>query len=83
MNKLNEIQKRLDNFKKAEEGNLIESQRKSQNRLKEMVNIHGIDCVSLASGLTEKTLKQYIQVKVPPSIKKDTVDKAEAILKGL
>lgn len=83
MNKLKEIAKRLEHYKATELKNLNESYLKSQNRLKGLVLEHGVQCVALASGLTENTVKQYTQVKVPPSIKKETIDKAEAILKGL
>ena len=54
-----------------------------QNRLKELVGQHGIECVALASGLTEGSLTQYLRVKIPQSISENTVTQAETVLKGL
>lgn len=54
-----------------------------QNRLKNLVDKHGIEFVAAATGLTMGTIRQYTRVSVAPAISLTTVERAELILKGL
>ena len=54
-----------------------------QNRLKALVESHGVRFVAMASGLTEKTLIQYVRVRSPQAISEATVTQAESVLEGL
>lgn len=51
-----------------------------QNRLKKLVDEHGVDCTALAGGYTINTLRQYLRVRWPFVIGEESVAKAEHIL---
>lgn len=54
-----------------------------QNRLRNLVDEHGLECVALAAELTEGTLQQYLRVKTAMAVNENTVVKAERILEGI
>lgn len=54
-----------------------------QKRLRKLIEDHGLECVSEATGLTVKTIQQYARVSVAPAISRSTIEKAEIILEGL
>lgn len=81
MNKLEIIKTRRKDFESGKYTSEIYND--LQARLKVLIAEHGYDCVSEATGLTVGTLRQYARVSVAPAISKDTVEKAEQILKGL
>lgn len=54
-----------------------------QDRLKLLVEKHGVDRVANAADLSVATLRQYIRVSVPPSISESSVKQAEVILQEL
>lgn len=51
-----------------------------QDRLKLLIDKHGIECVCLASGITENSLRQYTRSNTPVSIGENAVYQAEQIL---
>lgn len=53
-----------------------------QIALRELCSIYGIRCVSIASGWTESTIKQYLSAK-HPSIGLEQLLQAEEIFKQL
>lgn len=55
---------------------------KRQIALKELCSTYGIRCVSIASGWTESTIKQYLSAK-HPSIGLEQLLQAEEIFKQL
>lgn len=83
LEKTQEIKNRLVTQNKAEIDKTLDRYYDAQTRLKKLVKKHGTDHVSLASGLKIETLKQYINLRVPPAINMLTVEKAENVLKGL
>lgn len=80
---VSKIKARLVRYKTDQGVRLNAEYTDNQSRLRTLVEQHGLDVVALASELTTKTLKQYIVLSRPPAISKETVDKAESILKGL
>ena len=54
-----------------------------QDRLKALVEVHGIESVAVASGLSETTVRQYCRTRMPSTIGEKPVSEAEVILKGL
>jgi hypothetical protein len=51
-----------------------------QKRLKDMVEVHGVEIVAAACGLTMSTVNQYIRVKNPNNIGEESIAIAEQIL---
>mgnify|MGYP003632022911 CR=1 FL=1 len=79
--KINEIKSRLKKLKKS--GPDHKTYHVLQSRLRLMIKEHGLECVSAATGLTEKTIQQYARVSVAPAMSKATIDRAEIVLEGL
>jgi dephospho-CoA kinase len=79
--KLAQINKRV----KAYDANKFSHTKYEENQkvLKKLVDLHGVDAVSAATGLTLKTIQQYYRVSVAPPISTATIDKAETVLKDL
>lgn len=78
---LNKIEKARKAYEEdANQGQRIYKNR--QDRLKGLVEKHGLDKVVTASGLSKKTLEHYLRTSVAPSISESAVIKAETVLKG-
>ena len=81
MSKHEIILSRLKNY--DNQSKLIIARKDRQQRLKTLINDHGLADVALASGFNVTTLAQHVSAKIAPSIAEDKVIKAETILKGL
>jgi len=79
--KIKQIRSRVNKLKAG--GTNYKSYSELQKRLRKLVEVHGLECVSEATGLTVKTIQQYVRVSVAPAISKTTIEKAETILEGL
>ena len=80
-NKESVITKRL---KKYDKQSKVTAQRNDrQDRLKQLVEDHGVEMTALAGGFSVGTLEQYVRVVIAPSISEGSVIQAESILKGL
>ncbi len=79
MNKLQVIQKRRAKLT----GDVANPYADRQQRLKNLVDKHGVKFVAEASGLSENTLIQYVRTSNPPSISEQAVSIAERVLEGL
>jgi len=54
-----------------------------KERLKHLVDKHGLEAVALAGGYTESTLKQYLRNKLPNNIGLEALNQAETVLRQL
>lgn len=70
-------------IKRLDEYDGYKDNKDRQNRLRNLVDEHGEECVALAAELTIGTLQQYLRVKTAMSVNENTVLKAERILEGI
>ena len=82
-NKNQKISRKLEKYNQEKPTRMMATNIERQKKLRELVDLHGLSSVALASGLTQNTLKQYIRVSLPQSISQDAIDQAEHILEGL
>ncbi len=76
--KLERIRQKADALNRPEA--IAETMLSRQERLNALKEKHGMTAVSVASGLTESTLGQYLRVKNPMTIGESAVLQAERIL---
>lgn len=65
------------------ETNIVKDYTDRQNRLKLLVDTHGIEAVAAASNLSVNTVRQYCRTRMPSTIAERPVIEAETILEGL
>lgn len=66
-----------------EPNNVMSRMENLKRRLNTLCDTYGLECTSLASGLSEATISQYLKTKKPQSIGESAINKAEVILSRL
>lgn len=79
------IFKKIDKLveKRNSPDNLLKTQLERQERLRALVDEHGVQLVARAAGLTESSLAQYLRNKRPSNIGEQSVINAEEIIAQL
>lgn len=70
-------------LKKRDEFSVFDVYKNRQKRLKDLVDVHGVEHVAIAGDWTENTVRQYVRVSNPVSISDLKLEQAETVLKGL
>lgn len=78
MNKIERIKMLISEYEKS-----IEKNSKTNDRLTTLVNAHGVETVSLASGLKISSIIQYTTKTNSPKVSSSTIEKAEYVLNQL